>query len=268
MEVVCYNKADDGKGFYGGIMIIDCYDIKTDPIVNLKDFYGEPKHIVDICLIIFSKDIHNHLLDTYECEKIGAISTCGGDIAIYKMNYKGRDVAFYLTGIGSALASSMCYEVHWQTGAAKFIMFGSCGSLDREKTEGRFILPTESYRGEGSSYYYAEPADYIEIKNSKKLSDIFERLNIPYVSGRVWTTDSMLRETSGLVEKRRAEGCIAVEMELAGVQALCDFYGLELYDFLESGDVLESSGYDVEGLHNANHNLGKLYIALNITLLL
>ena len=42
----------------------------------------------------------------------------------------------------------------------------------------------------------------------------------------------MLRETVGLVEKRREEVCIAVEMELAGVQALCDFYGLELYDIL------------------------------------
>lgn len=78
----------------------------------------------------------------------------------------------------------------------------------------------------------------------------------------------MLRETVGLVEKRREEGCIAVEMELAGVQAVCDFYGLDLYDFLEAGDVLESSGYEIEGLYNANHNLGKLYIALKTALLL
>ena len=249
-------------------MITDCYDIKTEPVINIKDFYGEPKHITDLCLIIFSIDIHNHLLNTYLCEKIGILSSCNGDITIYKMNYKGRDIAFYLTGIGSALASAFCNEAHWQTGATKFIMFGSCGSLDREKTEGRFIIPTESYRGEGCSYYFAEPADYIEIKNSKKLADIFEELNIPYVLGKVWTTDSMIRETVGLVEKRRKEGCIAVEMELAGVQALCDFYGLELYDFLESGDVLESSGYDIEGLHGANHNLGKLYIALETALLL
>ena len=78
----------------------------------------------------------------------------------------------------------------------------------------------------------------------------------------------MLRETVGLVQRRREEGCIAVEMELAGVQALCDFYGLELYDFIEAGDVLEASGYEVEGLHAANHNLGKLYIALETALFL
>ena len=72
----------------------------------------------------------------------------------------------------------------------------------------------------------------------------------------------MLRETKGLVAKRKGEGCIAVEMELAGVQAICDFYGLELYDFLEAGDVLRDSGYEFEGLYDANHNVGKALIAL------
>ena len=166
----------------------------------------------------------------------------------------------------SALASCMCYEASWLIGATKFVMFGSCGSLDRDKTKGRFIIPTESYRGEGCSYYFAKPSDYIEIKNSRKLADIFDKMGTPYVLGKVWTTDSMIRETAGLVAKRRAEGCIAVEMEVAGVQAVCDFYGLELYDFLEAGDVLEASGYEVEGLRGANHNLGKLYIALEIAL--
>ena len=80
----------------------------------------------------------------------------------------------------------------------------------------------------------------------------------------MWTTDSMLRETKGLVARRKSEGCIAVEMELAGVQAACDFYHLELYDFLEAGDVLEESGYEVTGLARANHEVGKLFVALKI----
>lgn len=247
-------------------MITDCYDISTEPVMSLRDFYGEPQHLVDICLIIYSIEIHNHLLRTYECEQIAVLRSCNGNTPIYKLNYKGIEVAFYLTAIGSAMASGLCHDTSWVTGATKFIMFGSCGSLDREQTEGKFIIPTESYRGEGCSYYYAPPADYITIRNSAKLSDIFEKLGVPHVCGRVWTTDSMIRETAGLVAKRKAEGCIAVEMEVAGVQAVCDFYGLELYDFLEAGDVLESSGYEVEGLDAANHNLGKLYIALETAL--
>lgn len=247
-------------------MITDCFDIETDPIISMKDFYGEQNHIVDICLIIFSDEIHRYLLKEFDCEEIAKLTACNGDTPIYKMNYIGTDIAFYLTGIGSAMASSMCYETNWLTGATKFIMFGSCGSLNREKTDGKFIIPTESYRGEGCSYYFAEPADYIKIKNSQKLATIFDEIGAPYVLGKVWTTDSMIRETKGLVAKRKAEGCIAVEMEVAGVQAVCDFYDLELYDFLEAGDVLEASGYEVEGLREANHNFGKLYIALEIAL--
>ena len=243
-------------------MITDCYDIETTPLLTLKDFYGEAKHIVDTCLIVFSHEIHTHLLNSHKCEEIGILTACNGNTPIYKLEYKGKEIAFYLTGIGSAVASTMCYEASWLTGATKFIMFGSCGSLDRGATEGKFIVPTESYRGEGCSYYYAPPADYIPIKNHAKLSAIFEKMGVPHVRGKVWTTDSMLRETVGLVVKRKQEGCIAVEMELAGVQAVCDFYDLELYDFLEAGDVLEASGYEIKGLQSANHNLGKLYIAL------
>ena len=245
-------------------MIIHDYDDRTEPVVRLEAFYGPQKHLVDKCLILFSKEIHEYLLSHYDCAVIGQIGSCIGNVNIYRFRPADEPVAFYLSAIGSAVASGFCYEVHWQTGATKFLMFGSCGSLDGERTRGRYIVPTEAYRGEGASYYYAPAADYIEIKTADRLAAIFDELGAPYVRGRVWTTDSMLRETVGLVQKRRAEGCLAVEMELAGVEALCDFYGLTLYDFLEAGDVLDESGYDAGGLESANHHLGKLRLALEI----
>ena len=245
-------------------MIIHDFDAQTEPLVKLEFFYGPQKHLVDKCLILFSKEIHEYLLGRYDCDVIGQLGSCIGNVNVYRFSPDGEPVAFYLSAIGSAVSSGFCYETHWQTGATKFIMFGSCGCLDGEKTRGKYIVPTEAYRGEGASYYYAPPADYIAIRNADKVAAVFDRLRAPYVGGRVWTTDSMLRETVGLVQKRRAEGCVAVEMELAGVQALCDFYGLELYNFLEAGDVLAESGYDVAGLRDANHDLGKLYLALEI----
>ncbi len=53
-------------------------------------------------------------------------------------------------------------------------------------------------------------------------------------------------------------------MELAGVEAVCAFYGPELYNFLEAGDVLDESAYDTKELCGANHDLRKLMIALEI----
>ncbi len=245
-------------------MIRLCYDIETKPIISLKDFYGEKKSLLEKCLIILSKKIHDRLLETFECNEIACLTACNGNTPIYKMNLNGEDIGFYLSSIGSAIAAGECFEANWTTGATKFIMFGSCGSLNKEVTAGKYIIPTESYRGEGCSYYYASPADYIKIKNSDKVAAIFEELNVPYVRGKVWTTDSMIRETVGLVNKRKSEGCIAVEMELAGVQAVCDFNQLELYNFLEAGDVLGECSYEIEELRNANHNLAKLYIAFKM----
>ena len=76
-------------------MITDCFDDKTEPVISLRDFYGEQKHLVETCLILFSQKIYQHLLDTFPSEKIGLVGAC-----------KGKDIAFYLSGIGSAAAAS------------------------------------------------------------------------------------------------------------------------------------------------------------------
>ncbi len=88
--------------------------------------------------------------------------------------------------------------------------------------------------------------------------------DIPFVKGPVWTTDAFYRETERLVTDRKNGGCLAVEMELAGVQAVCDHYGWHLYDFLETGDVVETDGYDISTLSEANHDISKLQAAFAI----
>lgn len=122
-----------------------------------------------------------------------------------------------------------------------------------------------------SDVLHCEPIEsvayrYIEKMNipSGDYERIFTELKIPFVKGRVWTTDCMIRETVNLVNMRKSEGCIAVEMEVAGVQAVCDFYGFELYDFLVPGDVLAENDYQLEGLSDANHNIDKFQISLQI----
>ena len=245
-------------------MITDSYDNQTPAIPQFSNFYGEQKHIVDICIVTFSKEIYDHVLKNFDCKKIAEIQACNGITPIYQFNRNGMEIGIYLSMIGSAMAAQLCIESNWLIGATKYIMFGSAGSLNGEKTSGKFVLPTYAYRDEGMSYHYAPPADYILIKNHAKLSDIFRELHLPHIEGRVWTTDAFMRETAGQMALRRSEGCIAVEMELAGVQSVCDFHGLELYDFLATGDVLSESEYRVEGLNDANHNMDKLYIALEI----
>lgn len=245
-------------------MIIDSFDTQSKPIISLKDIYGEQKHLAEICILTFSKVIMDAVLTTCACEKIAEIGACNGNIPIYAFKDRGRTLAMYLSPIGSTLASECLLEANWLTGATKFILFGSSGSLSFEETANRFVVPTEAYRDEGMSYHYAPPADYVKIRNSGVVKAIFDELRVPCVEGKTWTTDAILRETVGLMAKRRAEGCLTVEMEIAGVQAVCDFHGLELYPFLVTGDVLSDTGYTLGTLTDANHNIDKFGLALEI----
>lgn len=246
------------------LMMNDFYDPDTKPLFTPEDFYGPGGDCAEICMVIFSHEIHAHMLDRFDCVKCGEMTGCNMNTPIYMFEHNGRKLAFYLSSIGSALASHNVIEANWLTGADSFIMFGSAGTLDSRRTAGRYVVPSRAYRGEGMSFYYAAPSDYIQIKCADKVAACFEEAGIPYVMGPVWTTDAFYRETERLITDRRNEGCLAVEMELAGVQAVCDHYGWHLYDFLETGDVVEVDGYDMSTLGEANHDLRKLEAAFAI----
>ena len=107
------------------------------------------------------------------------------------------------------------------------------------------------------------------MKNAGRVSEWLEEMGLPHVSGRTWTSDAIYRETKANVDKRKAEGCIAVEMECAGMQAVCDFRGLDLYYYLISGDLLDSEEWDMRILgdeEEKKHQLKNFYIALEMAL--
>ena len=165
-------------------MIIDSYDITSEPIIKLENFYGEKQHLVKKCMVIFSKVIYEYMLEKFPCRQIAEVRACNGNIPVWTLPYEGETIAFYLTPIGSTLAAGTIAEVNHLTGASTFIMFGSCGSLDKGATDGKFILPTEAYRGEGLSYYFAEPQDYIKIKNTDKLAEFFKERKSALCAGK------------------------------------------------------------------------------------
>lgn len=245
-------------------MITESFDNISEAIISPRAIFGEKKNICDTAIITFSREIYPTVLDRYPNEVIGQIKSANRIKPLHLLDIHGMKVVFYLSEIGSALASTDVIEVNWKTGAHRFVMFGSAGALDPELTTGRYVIPTAAYRDEGMSYHYAPPADYIDIGNADFLERLFKEKNIPYVMGKAWTTDAVYMETRALLKKRKEEGCIAVEMELAGVQAVCDHYGFELYDFLATGDVVDQAEYTPEGLETANHSLDKFDVAIEI----
>ena len=116
--------------------------------------------------------------------------------------------------------------------------------LDSALVAGHFILPTAAYRDEGVSYHYLPVGDYVDIPTVERLGEIFDGLNLPYVKGRVWTTDAFYRETRNNMAKRKADGCVAVDMECASAMAVGQFRGAEVYQFLYAEDSLDGDAWD------------------------
>lgn len=236
------------------------FDGETPALFKPADFYGKYEKVCDKCVVTFSDDVVRHALERFDCERLAC------RMPIYTLDYKGEKIAFFMSIIGAAGAGTAIEDANCFTGATKFFMFGSCGSLDREISEGKLIVPTAAYRDEGLSYHYAPPSDYIEVKNANSVSAFFTQRGVPFVTGKTWTTDAIYRETAGKAKARRAEGCVAVEMECAGAQALCDFRGWEYYDFLFAGDVLHEDTWDARilGAGELDYQLKYFLLALEL----
>ena len=222
----------------------------SEPLIKVESFYQKSDKVSDIGIITFSEKVIDWMLHNFKCEKVAEIGCANGARAVYAASVEGCKVVFYMSMIGSAAAGSCIEDLAYLTGATKWIMFGSCGTLDSAKTEGKIIVPKSAYRDEGLSYHYLDLEDeFLAMPGWKKVEDFFNDRKISNIVGKTWTTDAIFRETRKKAEKLRQDGCIAVEMECAGVQAVCQSKGFELYDFLFASDHLEEAEWK-------NHMLG------------
>lgn len=223
-------------------MITDAFDDQSPAIIQQKRMHDAPK--LDAVIVTFSFRILEYVKEHYPCYQITELTSVAGSTSVYGMEYQGKNIGFYKTYVGGPVTVGWLEELLTKVDVDKIILFGGAGCLDKEIAMGKIMVPTAAYRDEGTSYHYVPAADYIPMENSWIVADFMAQAGIPYVLGKTWTTDAFYRETRNNFEKRKAEGCIAVEMEVASVQAMCDFRGISLYSFLKSGDLLDAPQWD------------------------
>ena len=234
--------------------------------INTWDFLSTDHRRLDACIFNFSYKVMDALLEQGLLELVddGSIQCVSCTFPVYV--FKGTNIGVVKTYVGGPMTGGLMEDLSYAFSCSKIILFGSCGGLDRDLIMGRLIVPTAAYRDEGMSYHYAPAADFIEVKKHQEVAAVLDRLKIPYVKGKTWTTDAFLRETRRNMEARRAEGCICVEMESSACQAIADFRGYDFYPFFYTADNLDSSEWD-EGILSAisiDERLTHFYIALEI----
>ena len=123
---------------------------------------------------------------------------------------------------------------------------GGAAVLDRALVVGHVVVPTSAVRDEGASYHYLPPSR--EVAPSPEAVAAIEatlaRHGVAYVTGKTWTTDAFYRETAGRIARRKAEGCITVEMEAAAFFAVARFRGVAAGQILYGGDDVSGDAWD------------------------
>ena len=165
---------------------------------------------------------------------------------LWEIIYHGKRLGIFYPGLGAPLACNSLERVI-AAGCRSIIACGGSGAMRADLAMGHHaIVVTAAIRDEGTSYHYLPPAREVlaDPKVVSQLSQVVQRRGIPSIAGRTWTTDGYFRETPARVGRRRAEGCLTVEMEAAAMMAVAQFRGIEFGQLLYAGDDLSGEAWD------------------------
>lgn len=226
--------------------IINSYD-ESEEVVKAELITKGQKRLPKTAIACFKKELMDYVKNREDFEEYSEIPVCGDNMKIYKTKIGNEDVILYRTLVGGPATTTMMEELH-SRGVENFIFFGSCGELTSDLKKGAFIIPTEAYRDEGTSYHYIPPLDFIKVRTAEKLAEIFEKNNIKYELTKTWTTDALYKETRNKAIDRVEKGCKVVEMECASIMAVAEARNINAYQFLYSDDTLVGEEWDIRTL--------------------
>lgn len=208
----------------------------------------QPRDVPEHCVLCFFREAIERACGEGKGKLLYAFKWEDGKHNVYEIEFAGKRIAVMHPGIGAPLASGLL-EGAIALGCSKFIACGGAGVLDKQLAVGHLLVPRFAVRDEGTSYHYAPPAR--EIQASPEAVAAIERVlqahGVEYLLSKTWTTDSPYRETPELVRRRKAEGCLTVEMEAAAFFAVARFRSVLLGQILYGGDDVSGLEWDRRG---------------------
>lgn len=239
------------------------FDSEKKAFVNPDDTVQRQADFPSVAVSTFSGDIIDDYVKACNPPEIARLYTANGALPVYRADYKGNKIALFVSRVGAPACAAGLEEII-AMGAQKIVLFGCCGVLNENATKGKIILPTSAIRDEGTSQYYFPHSDEIEADKNcvKTAAELLTEYGIPFVCGKVWTSDAIYRETPNLIAKRKEQGCLGVEMECAASVAVARFRNIPFVQFLVGADNLDCEEYDMRDLILYGRNAGNKYLTL------
>lgn len=211
-----------------------------------------PAHAV----LCYFQDVIERVVTESGGREVARLRSEIGDNPVFEIDYGGSRLAIVHPGVGAPLAAGSLEELI-AMGCRAFVAAGAAGALVPELALGHVVVPTAAIRDEGTSYHYLPPGREVVADRDAVAAIIatLVRHEVPYVTGKTWTTDALYRETRAKVARRVAEGCLTVEMEAAACFAVAAFRGVPFGQLLYAGDDLSGERWDERGW--AGHASGR-----------
>ena len=222
------------------------FDSNKTAKLTVQKLNGKGVQNINHGVICFDMEAREEFAKKYPSKIIGMSKGCGiAPLNIYAVNFNGTNIILHQGIVGAPLAAAVMEDLA-AFGCKNVIAVGGAGVLKPEIARGHLIVPTSAIRQEGTSYHYIAPSKYIKCppKIIKKMCTYLKEKGLPFVCGRTWTTDAIFRETQDLIDLRKKEGCICVEMENATFAAVAQFYNIKFGQILYGGDSLCGDVWD------------------------
>lgn len=159
------------------------------------------------------------------------------EYTMYTGTYQGVRITA-INGGRFSTDTAITTEVMCNAGIASIIRIGTCGALDEGIAIGDLVVVERVIRGDGVTPYYVGE-DFQTRSDSlitDTLSEIAREKGIRVHRGTVWTTDALLRETREVVEARRSEGAIAVDMVSSALLTIAQIHKVKAGAILAVSD--------------------------------
>jgi uridine phosphorylase len=209
-------------------------------IINTEKYIAElkskgllpRKDLPSRAVLLYSPSVIHSFRKKYPCDRqpfftgeidfvpISAVCTKDSD-----QSSKGEIAIVSRLGFGGP-SMALFVEKLFALGVREFLIVGTAGSLDPALQIGSFVLPFTALRDDGISDHYLPKSQNVQASMQivTRLKATFADAGMPYAEKAVWTTDSFYRETQSGVIAAQKMGASVVDMEAAGLFAMCEYH--------------------------------------------
>jgi uridine phosphorylase len=139
---------------------------------------------------------------------------------LYQFDQASERFGIIGCAVGAAFAVLLAEEL-FVSGCRLLISMTSAGQILAQGATPYFVVIDRALRDEGTSYHYLPPAEFAEADRAltEAAMQALRGVGQTIYRGAAWTTDAPFRETAAAIERARARGILAVEMEAAALYA-------------------------------------------------